>query len=230
MNPSSPSTYARLGAVLGFPLLVGLAACSSAFSAGANGTDASVDTTGDESDGGGIIIVPESGSNDSTTPIDSGKRDAANDARHDGPEEAGMPDGPGCPTGDLMCGSPCVPSNLMNCGTCGHDCSNLPHVSGSVTCTASGACSFPMTSCAAGWADCDGNPDNGCEADTTMSPNCGGCNVTCSGTTSLCNGTGCVSSCMPPTPDLCGSTCTDKTSDPLNCGMCGANCNLSNPA
>lgn len=42
-------------------------------------------------------------------------------------------------------------------------------------------------SCERGWADCDGNPANGCEADLTLPQHCGTCqfvcleNETCSG-------------------------------------------------
>jgi hypothetical protein len=45
----------------------------------------------------------------------------------------------------------------LNCGSCGNVC-NIPHAQGFCS---SGACTF--TQCATGYADCDGNPANGCE-------------------------------------------------------------------
>jgi hypothetical protein len=34
----------------------------------------------------------------------------------------------------------------------------------------------------------------------------------------------CASSCVAPSPNLCGSQCVDVKSDPKNCGTCGHNC------
>jgi len=50
-------------------------------------------------------------------------------------------------------------SDLTHCGSCANSCSLLPHVSGT-SCVA-GVCT--IISCASGWANLDGNVQNGCE-------------------------------------------------------------------
>ncbi|MEZ4294892.1 MAG: fibrinogen-like YCDxxxxGGGW domain-containing protein [Polyangiaceae bacterium] len=70
---------------------------------------------------------------------------------------------------DLAAGNGCEVDTLadaQNCGGCGFKCSNAH---GSTTCDA-GAC---VPACAAGYADCDGDPTNGCETNTKYT--CGTC-------------------------------------------------------
>ncbi len=72
---------------------------------------------------------------------------------------------------DFCCGTQCVNRNTdeNHCGECNHACSNAH---GSTACNA-GSCN---PSCDAGWADCDGQPDNGCEEDIWETTDCGsGC-------------------------------------------------------
>lgn len=65
--------------------------------------------------------------------------------------------------------------DLNNCGSCGNVCSYVPY--GSPTCV-SEECSFQ---CYQGYANCDGNFDNGCEASLlTDRYNCGSCGYTVS--------------------------------------------------
>ncbi|MEZ4406427.1 MAG: hypothetical protein R3A52_08130 [Polyangiales bacterium] len=62
-----------------------------------------------------------------------------------------------------------------HCGGCGRACS-LPNVA--VAGCGGGSCT--VVTCAAGFADCDGNAANGCEVNTqTSASNCGGCGVAC---------------------------------------------------
>jgi hypothetical protein len=60
------------------------------------------------------------------------------------------------------------------CGACGVSCV-LPHATASC---GAGVCA--VGSCDLGWGDCDGNPQNGCEADLTSNGSCGACGVACS--------------------------------------------------
>ncbi|MBK6533187.1 MAG: hypothetical protein IPF99_27475 [Deltaproteobacteria bacterium] len=85
-----------------------------------------------------------------------------------------------CASGTADCdgnpGNGCEASttSVSNCGACGVACPARPGAT--AACTA-GAC---RSSCIAGFADCDGNPTNGCEVDTrTSSTNCGGCGTAC---------------------------------------------------
>ncbi len=118
-------------------------------------------------------------------------------------------------------------TNVNSCGACGHQCTNAH---GSTSCSA-GAC---QPSCAAGWGDCDGNPDNGCETNlTTSTDNCGACGTKCTnanGSTS-CSGGTCQPSCSAGSGD-CDSNpvngCeTNLNTSVNNCGACGTACTNS---
>jgi hypothetical protein len=66
-------------------------------------------------------------------------------------------------------------SDAKNCGSCNTQCSNPPN--GSAECN-NGQCG--LGTCDAGYADCDNNPQNGCEKDVLADPlNCGGCGIVC---------------------------------------------------
>jgi Kelch motif/Galactose oxidase, central domain len=132
-----------------------------------------------------------------------------------------------CQTGQVICGTTCSDntSDVNNCGFCGHICSNN---NASPACTNS-VCAL---TCNSGFADCDGNPSNGCESNLSTDPfNCGGCGNFCPVVTAA------TSTC---TASVCGFTCNsgfadcDKNSangcevhiaaDTNNCGACGHVC------
>ncbi len=92
-------------------------------------------------------------------------------------------DGNGCET-DLT-------STLTHCGACGNACS-LAHAT--AACSA-GSC--VVSTCAAGYGDCDGIAANGCERDTSAVHN------TCSTAESLVDGSGSV--------NVCGTKSTETT-------------------
>lgn len=187
-------------------------------------------------DGGGIVFGDGGSGHDATASHGDGSADAPSDGMeppHDGgiDHDAGverdgttMTDGmaetgPTCPSGWLMCSDGgCAQEGPTNCGTCGNDCTVLPHVMGA-QCT-SGQCSY---TCASGWQNCTGNQGAGCPTNVTQQGNCGGCNVTCSGNAPVCNGTGCVSGCDAGTT-LCSGTCSNTSNDPQNCMTCGNVC------
>lgn len=90
--------------------------------------------------------------------------------------------------------------------------------------------------CEVGYADCDGNAANGCEAPTSDDPlRCGGCNVSCttaSGRTACSDGI-CTPTCVPGRSADCDGDprngCeTDLTSDTASCGACGVACTNEN--
>ncbi|MBI5533876.1 MAG: hypothetical protein HY898_14235 [Deltaproteobacteria bacterium] len=116
-------------------------------------------------------------------------------------------------------------TTLSACGTCGHACS-----------TAANATPYCQSStcgwtCNSGWGNCDNDPANGCELDTTTSVgNCGGCGLACgtaNGTPSCVASqcqiqcTGAFDNCDGLNPNGCES---DLLTDALNCGWCGHDC------
>jgi len=93
-----------------------------------------------------------------------------------------------CPAGQVLCGSTCVNTSTdpNNCGSCGSVCFVA---NGTPACTA-GMCT--IASCNAGFANCDNNPANGCEVNTTTDPmNCGGCGIVCPLATPTCTASVC---------------------------------------
>ena len=119
-----------------------------------------------------------------------------------------------------------------NCGGCGVACSA---VNGVATCSG-GRCNV---ACNAGFADCNGNPGDGCEtAVATDANNCGACGVRCSANnvpTPTCAAGLCKGSCSAGFADCNGNMqidgCeTSLNTDTKNCGGCGAVCNLPNVA
>jgi hypothetical protein len=68
-------------------------------------------------------------------------------------------------------------SSLSSCGGCGNVCPNQANAA--PTCSETTGCGF---SCNDGFADCDGEPSNGCEQNiSTDALNCGACGVSCYG-------------------------------------------------
>ena len=69
---------------------------------------------------------------------------------------------------------------LTDCGACDTACT-LPNATADC---ATGMCR--IGACPPDYADCNGDPVDGCEAPLATSANCGGCGVTCGGGTPLC--------------------------------------------
>ena len=121
-------------------------------------------------------------------------------------------------------------TSVGNCGTCGMKC---PAAGGTPACVA-GVCG--VSGCAAGFADCNGKPGDGCEVNIDVSPqNCGGCGSVCTvpNATASCAAGACgIGSCNPGFLD-CNAKEIDgceiaKNTDPLNCGACGTACAVAN--
>ena len=118
--------------------------------------------------------------------------------------------------------------SLGSCGGCGIECTN-EHGATACSSTADGgqAC---VPTCALGYADCDLNPNNGCETNIdTDSVNCGKCGAACpaNGGTPQCQAGKCgLSSCNSGFGDCsnAGSCSFNLNSDPKNCGSCGHQC------
>ena len=141
----------------------------------------------------------------------------------------------GCETGTL--------SDPKNCGGCGVHCPSLPHA---VNVCANANCQ--LTSCSAGYGNCNNVNKDGCEvALLTDVNNCGGCGTACP-KGQVCKGGGCTCpQCNFPNAksDCINNVCaltkcvagwgncdgidkngceTDLSADPSNCSACGHVC------
>jgi hypothetical protein len=133
-----------------------------------------------------------------------------------------------CPSGQTACGATChdLQTDLAHCGACDAACA--PGANATARCEA-GRCA---RTCTAGFADCDGNAANGCEADTrTSATHCGGCGMTCAlaGATARCdNGACAVAACATGRGDCDGNAANgcevDTRSANTHCGACGNAC------
>jgi hypothetical protein len=113
---------------------------------------------------------------------------------------------------------------VSSCGFCGNRCMTP---NGAPSCTA-GACS--ISSCNAGYANCDSNVANGCEVTlATNVSHCGSCGSPCSnahGGTS-CAGGSCAPTCSSGWASCDGNQrngCETALTSVTNCGMCGNVC------
>ncbi len=146
----------------------------------------------------------------------------------DGADVADGADGSACEAG-VLCGATCVDTatDVHHCGGCGTDCTALPNVVASAVQCVAGACEL-TSSCSANHANCDADVSNGCEADLTLAANCGACGVVCGPTAPMCGSSGgaftCMTGCVPPRADRCGTACVDLTTDAANCGTCRTVC------
>jgi len=88
-----------------------------------------------------------------------------------------------------------------------------------------------LTSCNAGWGNCDGNQANGCETSLTTLSNCGACGRTCdlaNASESCASGTCTLTSCNAGWGNCDGNATngceTNLLTSTANCGSCGNNC------
>jgi hypothetical protein len=114
-------------------------------------------------------------------------------------------------------------NRALSCGSCELSCDNAH---GATQCGA-GLC---QPSCDASFQDCDGEPNNGCEADLSSAQSCGSCDVKCSNEhgSSTCQAGSCVPSCAAGYADCDGlpeNGCeTNTNADPAHCGSCPNSC------
>jgi F5/8 type C domain len=116
--------------------------------------------------------------------------------------------------------------SATHCGACGRAC----RVAGGEGRCVAGACT--VSTCAAGRADCDMDPANGCEADVAGNvASCGGCGVVCparANATSACAAGVCGFACAAGFGDCdrdAANGCeTDTRASVAHCGGCGMAC------
>ncbi|MFO0586988.1 MAG: hypothetical protein U0441_05605 [Polyangiaceae bacterium] len=121
-------------------------------------------------------------------------------------------------------------TSLANCGGCGAACS----LANAAESCVSGACT--LTSCDAGFANCDNQTANGCEINTnTSTANCGGCGNACSlaNASQSCVGGACAIGACNAGFGNCDNNVangceTNLNASLANCGTCGNACSYAN--
>jgi len=121
-----------------------------------------------------------------------------------------------------------VATSAEHCGGCGAACTFS---------NATGACvasTCELGACAAGFADCDTDPTNGCELATNTLTDCGACGVLCDvagGMATCATATCAILSCDTGLGD-CNADVADGCERPLasltDCGGCDVVCDLAN--
>lgn len=121
-------------------------------------------------------------------------------------------------------------TDIARCGGCGTACESRPNT---LTSCEGGACRY---ACAPNFADCDGNPANGCEANLATSPaHCGGCGRGCNVANATASCT--LGACVVGTCNVGFGDCNRNAADGCeadlrvsvtHCGMCGRSCTLTN--
>lgn len=145
----------------------------------------------------------------------------------------------GCPDGKKACGTRCidVQNDDGNCSACNIACDRtgpgLPERPHAFYGCGKGECG--QLKCEEGFANCDGDLENGCETPVPTKDNCGACGNACADDEECRLGEGNVPQCMcapgltlcgPPCPEgsVCPGLCVELTSDRFNCGACGVVC------
>lgn len=129
--------------------------------------------------------------------------ESGSEAGHEGGLEAGVDAGGDaeagvvCPAGTKSCSGTCRSTSDPAIGCADpKSCAPCAFANAAATCDGAGACS--MGACAAGYADCNGSPADGCEVPTaTDVGNCGACNAICA---TACGGGHCLAA--SPTPHV----------------------------
>jgi hypothetical protein len=145
-------------------------------------------------------------------------------------DEGGAPGA--CTDTQKTCSGKCVSKDdpVFGCGTAA--CTPCGAATNAAPACKAGICSF---ACNDGFSDCDGNPQNGCEANSGSDvANCGACGRVCgqANTTSptRCAASKCVFACKTGFDHCTGPTTVDQGcetnlgSDPQNCGACSHSC------
>ncbi|MBI5516377.1 MAG: hypothetical protein HY909_21510 [Deltaproteobacteria bacterium] len=124
-------------------------------------------------------------------------------------------------------------TSVMACGACGRACPSPAHT---VPACVAGACA---RTCAAGYGECNGAVDDGCETDlSSAADHCGSCGRTCVGpgvASGECASGACrITACLPSFADcdgMAGNGCeTDTRTTAAHCGGCGMACTPRNAA
>jgi hypothetical protein len=204
----------------------------------ATGCSPSDSPTGGDASAGRDGSPPFDGGADAGTGKDGGgSADASPDAGDSAATSLdGAADGPVCAATDKSCGGVCVAKSDPYYGCGAASCTPCILAYATPTCT-NQACA--VAACAAGYADCDQRPADGCETSLSTAAHCGSCGNACplpdqchmlgacdpaAGTCPVLDkpdGTACVAGNTCTIDDVCTSGVCGGT-NPCPGGLCGA--------
>ncbi len=131
-----------------------------------------------------------------------------------------------CGTGLHRCGTSCI--STMSTSGCGTSCSPCPTAANADPTCDGMRCGFR---CRDGFADCDRDPSNGCEASLVSPATCNRCDNRCMppvNATATCDGTSCGFTCNTGF-HRCGASCLSNMS-PAACGSSCSPCSAPDHA
>ncbi len=204
---------------------------------GGSGGSSAASNDGDKAGAAGMSAAAAGSASENTAGTQGGPSGSAgqNNSSGAGGQPAGAAGSPAasmsieCADDERACDGTCVAKDDPgNCGECGNDCLRLANVRPSVACR-DGQCVLDPSSCSLGWANCNGNLDDGCESSLGEPEHCGECDLRCDDRAPLCSGSMstayvCATGCAAENPTKCGQSCVDLMDDPLHCGGCNAAC------
>ena len=132
-----------------------------------------------------------------------------------------------CDAGGKLCSAGCIPLDDPDYGCGPATCAPCALDHATAQCEGS-ACLLAL--CESGFADCDGDPANGCETPLGTPEACAYCDDTCDtspGTAACENGTCQMASCPNNTADCDGlfaNGCETDLTGTADCGACGLKC------
>jgi hypothetical protein len=179
----------------------------------------------DASADGDATARPDARTVDGTPDGDASKHDGDPSTLDGGPDADAGDGGPTCAAGTKSCNGTCVPVTDPTTGCANAGCAPCALPQATATCSA-GRCA--IGGCATGFADCDVDAGDGCEANLAKPDHCGACTKVCDVAAPLCSGSGstyaCATGCTAPASTVCGTQCVDVTNSAAHCGDCATAC------
>jgi hypothetical protein len=130
-----------------------------------------------------------------------------------------------CPAGTKDCAGTCVALDKPEFGCAAKECQPCSLSNATAKCSAAGKCG--VATCAQGRDDCNGVPEDGCEADLLAPTTCGTCTRNCPVAAPLCGLSGPAITCLAACEGsdvACSGSCVDTKTNASHCGACNNVC------
>ena len=194
-------------------------------SGGASGSTGTTTGSGGSSTGGAGGGTGGSGGGSGGT-SDASIDTTGRDGGGGGTLDVAMDRGITCAADQKVCNGACVAKSDPATGCAQVDCAPCALDHATATCSAVGQCA--VDACSTGFANCNNDAKDGCEADLSKVETCGSCTTKCDAAAPLCSGSNgtyqCVTGCTAPTSTLCGTQCVDVNTNASHCSACMMAC------